>query len=261
MTRWRGLVKKEWVVNWKGMGLLIAVSTAITLFSVSYAYKGIPEDFSTTVSILIETLAKVHIWYAFIVFINGLKQDMDRSDTWLHSMATAIELISAKIVILLFMVLGSLIICTLLLGGVYYSWGGMLPIATGLAFSVSSIVAILQNSLVLMVGGLAAWVIFHILRSRIGKVAYLVTGMSVIVGIFVWLALLTTDAFYSLNEMGPLFTSITVDYPDLSYRNFIIMGIAPESSFITIGNSVLYAVLSVALFITSTVLFEKKVRL
>ena len=261
MTRWQGLVKKEWLFNWKGMGLLIAVSSVITLFSVSYAHNGIPEDFSTTVSTLIETLAKVHIWYAFILFINGLKHDMDRSDTWLHTTASAIELISAKVVVLLFMVLVSLIVSTLTLGGIYYSWGGMLPIITGLAFSVSFIVAILQNSLVLMVGGLVAWVVFHVLLTRIGKMAYVVTGIGVIVGIFVWFALLTTDAFNSFNEIGPLFTSLTANYPDLSYRSFIIMGIAPESSFITIGNSVLYAVLSVLLFITSTVLFEKKVRL
>lgn len=261
MTRWRGLVKKEWVSTWVGMVWLLLVGSVITAFSVSYAYNEIPEDFSITVSSLIETLTKIHIWFAFIFLINGLSQDMKRSDTWLHSPASAAELISAKVVVLLFMLLGSLIVCTSILGGVYYSWGGELPVASAFAFSISVIVAILQNSLVMMMGGLIAWVVFHMLLTRIGKMAFVVTGIGVIVGISVWLALLTMDVFKTFNEIGPLFASITTRFPELSYRDFIIMGIAPESSFITIGNVVLYTVLSVFLFITSSILFEKKVRL
>ena len=89
------------------------------------------------------------------------------------------------------------------------------------------------------------------------------TTAIVVISIYLWAFVWFSNWFQALKEIGPILelTRMTNGFPFTFEKNFIFLGLLPESSLLSVGSLFLYVLLSLALFIGGSTLFEKKVRL
>lgn len=259
-TRWRGLIRKEWALQkWSVIGI-IATILVITIVEISPVIAGLYNE------TIVERVFSGNTWFilhmymgVFLLFIS-LANELKRPDIWLHSTASARQLIGAKIVFSSLAVTISLVLSGTLMSISAFKLGMSW---TEILLFMGMIAVFVLNALYLMVVAFFIWSIYNVLRARIGKFSILVTFLFVLISNIAWAVIWTTDGIQKTIEFWPLLTLdvATSAYPYLHETNFILSGLMPEKALITVGSLFLYVVISLGVFIAGASLFEKKVRL
>lgn len=259
MKVWKGLFKKEWMLlRWEFIALTFVVIVVLGA-SLEYLFVDARSYFTLENQWLYEMLLIVHLAAGVILLYQSLSREMKRPDVWLHSSRPFWRLVGAKVLFLSYMVMWSLLLCGAIIGVSYYMGGGTIPIVDGIALLFSVIIAVVLNSIYIMVLGFFFWSIYQVLRSRIGWLSIVVAIGAFYVWIFFWGILYFLELFSPIKEMG-LF-KLTEGLPYLEYNNFIFTGLVPEGAILSVGSLLLYVVLIAIYFFAGAVIFEKKVRL
>lgn len=160
--------------------------------------------------------------------------------------------------------------CSLLVTGFVMSifnyiggyWDGS-SIVDELLLMLSMVIAVLLNSLLFIVITLFFMQVYQVLKSWIGKISIIVTVALFPLSTLIWAVIWIMDWLQVLRETGPIYgvrTAAGVS-PSLFETNFILGSLLPESAVLTVGSVVLYGVFTSILFISGSMLFDKKVRL
>lgn len=258
-SRWTGLMRKEWAIQkWSFITILTTIF-ALTAFDVSSFLVGNPNENLFGLSMSRNTWFILHMYMGIFLLLTSLMNETKRQDVWLHSTASIRELIGSKLVFSTLAVMSSLLLSGALMSITAFKAG---ITWTEVLVFLGMIVSLTLNVVFLMVLTFLIWSIFQVLQSRIGKYAFLVTGVFVFVSTIVWAIIWFTDGFQKVKEMGPLLKLTSSNaFLYLYETNFILAGFMPDGAVITVGSLLLYIVLSTVLFIAAASLFEKKVRL
>ena len=258
-------MRKEWaLVKWFAIALIV-INVGITVLDNSHIFLGVADD-STSYAFMTSGLwFLLHTYMGVVLVAVGYSRERPRIDIWLHSPAPYVQLVGAKAV-----VAASAVACSLLLTGIVIAvfnyiggyWDG-LSILDELLLMLSMIITVLLNSLLYIVITLFFMQVYQVLKSWMGRFSILVTGGLFQLGILIWAVMRSMDWFQVLKELGPIHGVRMVGgvVPRLYEPGSLLAVLVPESASLTVGSVVLYGVFTSILFISGTMLFEKKVRL
>src|SRR5690606_21970005 len=111
MSRWKGLLWKEWVVARPGMALVV-LTTVLSIWVVPFVLQRyiVPEVPVMNIAFIITGLWVLALSYMPAVgLLISLTTDMKRPDVWLHSPAPARVLLGAKAVFAVLMTVASML--------------------------------------------------------------------------------------------------------------------------------------------------------
>jgi hypothetical protein len=251
VNSWRGLIRKEWTFMWPIVFLLILVNSIIVFVDGSHTDQA---NYLDSISLWFF----LHMFLGVIVLLYALGEEMKYADIWLHSPESVIKLVGAKVVIVLFAVTCSLVLCGMLLGVLYFVSGGPVSVfGATLFFSVA--LAILLNSIYVMAIGLFFWSVYQVVRSHINRFwSRSVTLVLFFIGVYLVEKFQGMELFRMIKNFGP------VNLPDVTFykveNSFMFTGIAHEGVVFTVGGLLLYCIVTVVMIIAGSILFEKKVR-
>jgi hypothetical protein len=154
------------------------------------------------------------------LFLHSLHTDTKQPDVWLHSPFSIVKLLGVKAFMAILFVVGSFIIWSGIGVGAYFIGG----FAGGIP-GLTPLLKIIVNTLFFISAGLLIWVIYKVLESRVGWLAAIISLIPISIGTMIWGFLI---AVWETMEL-------------------------PVSSII-------YIILSIALFASGAILLEKKVR-
>jgi hypothetical protein len=257
MSKWNGLLRKEFHISKTGILVNIALVIAAHLIAYGFSLKYNDPLIMFIPAIVIVSL---HSFYLTVFMYLSLQTEAKHLHLWLHTPHSALNLLAAKLLtgmagfLFSFSISGMFAYIGLLkLRGIYFSeetWETMLVLKSGLFVSIN--VALL--SIYLAIWLVFYWVIYQLLKRFMTKFSGLVV---VIISFFVtW--------------MGNLFQQ-TVLYEKLTkwgYFDIAVVGnIALEKKYvmmekvgqIPIGTFVYYSVIAIGLFILSAWLIDRKV--
>ncbi|KAA0948747.1 hypothetical protein FQ087_17305 [Sporosarcina sp. ANT_H38] len=256
MEVWKGLLRKEWaLMKWR-LIIFVLITSAIQYLGVNRLVYGLPEDFYASIQPIIALCFMLHLAMAISLLFDGLGKEMGRPDIWLHSPASILQLVFAKISLIVITIGCSLFLCGTIAGIYNYARDGAVPVVDDLILFLGVGVVILLNAIYVMAVVFFFWSIYQVFRSRIGWFSIVVVIALVNMWIIGWELVWSMEMVHLVTEIGPMHGSIkTVDILMLS--NYIV----PGGSILTIGSLVLYGMMTVLYLVVGSILFEKKVRL
>ena len=239
---------------------LVLINIVITVLEISPVFAGLLDRNMIEILTSSNTWFNLNLYMIVVLLLVSLTDDMKRTDIWLHSNASILQLVGAKIVFA-----GLAVTCSLILCGIVIAVsGGANASATEVLALIATIAVLVLNTLYVSIVAFFIWTVYQVLRLRIGRglLAMIVTLFLGIMGMFVWMVVWFMPWFQAIKEMGPIFelSTMTAGLPYLRESNFIVAGLFPESALMTVGSLLLYIGLSSGLFIGGAMLFEKKVR-
>lgn len=265
MKRWGGLVRKEWaLVKWFAIALIV-INVGIAVVDSSPISLGRADD-STSYAFMTSGLwFQLHMYMGIVLVAVSYSRERPRVDIWLHSPAPYVQLVGAKAV-----VAASVVACSLLLTGIVIAifnyvggyWDG-LSVLGELLLMLSMIITVALNSLLFIVITLFFMQVYQVLKSWIGKISIIVTVVLFQLSILIWAVIRSMDWFQVLKELGPIHgvRMAAGVVPRLYEPGSLLAVLVPESASLTVGSVLLYGVCTSILFISGSMLFEKKVRL
>ena len=253
MKRWRGLIRKEWVLmRWGIVSFVLAFSVFVFL-AYFHAFPRLMETIVVDIQSTMVFGFILHVLASVSWFLNSLNKEMKRPDIWLHSPTSMWRLVGAKVVFITLVIGCSVLLCGTIVGVSYYMEDGITSIVDGLALFFSAGVVILLNAIYVMAVVFFFWSIYQVFRSRIDWFFSIIIMFVVfIIWAYAWGMVWFTDVFQTVKEIGPL--NGTMPMMEINY-------IVPGVAILTIGNLVLHGAMTVIYFIIGSTLFEKKVRL
>lgn len=188
MSRWKGLLWKEWVLARLGMAFLV-LGTVLSIGVVPFVLKHylFPEFPVMNIAFIIMGFWILAFSYMPVVsLIASLQSDMKRPDVWLHSPAPSYVLIGAKAVFAVLMTVASMLflftVLALANGLIYLLGGGSglpegVPIGWYMGFFAEVGTVSLFLGMMQMVLGFLFWTIYQWLKKYTKVGAVIITGM------------------------------------------------------------------------------------
>jgi len=259
---WKGLFLKEWAfLKWTFLALLL-LNVVITVLETSHIASGLLGGNMAEVISLSNLWFFLHMYLGLVLLFTSLMNEMKRVDIWLHSPRSVAQLIGSKILFSIAAVTFSFLISGLVISILTY-FGGVSSMSEVIVSYLGSTFLLVLNASFLIVIAFFFWSIYIVLHSRIGKISIFFTLFIIIMSVILWSLLWFTDWFQGIREMGILMDlrNMSGDFPFFTETNLVIAGLMPKGGTLSVGSLLLYIVLSSALFIGGTTLFQKKVRL
>lgn len=258
-------MRKEWaLVKWIAIALIV-INVGITVLDNSHIFLGIAAD-STSYAFMTSGLwLNLHTYMGGVLVAVSYSRERPRIDIWLHSPTPYVQLVGAKAVVAASAVFSSLVLTGIVISIFNYAggyWDDLLMLDE-LLLMLSMIITVALNSLLFIVITLFFLQVYQVLKSWIGKFSIIVTVVLSQLSIVIWAVIRFMDWFQVMKELGPI-TGVRMAagvVPRLYEPGSLLAVLVPESASLTVGSVVLYGVFTSILFISGTMLFEKKVRL
>lgn len=259
MNKWKGLLKKEWAFMKWPVITLVFINIMLTVLEISPVVSGVVDRNMIEILTSGNTWFNLNLYMGVFLLLVSLMNDMKRADIWLHSSASIMQLVGAKILFAGLVVTCSLVLCGIVIG----VSGGANSSATEVLAFMATITMLILNTVYVIIVAFFIWSVYQVLRSRIGSLAIVVTFVFWVVGMFIWTVVWFKPWFQEIKEMGPILElgPMTTGLPYLRETNLMLAGLMPESALMTVGSLLLYIGFSLGLFIGGATLFERKVRL
>lgn len=262
MKRWNGLLKKEWLLmrSWlRGTVILSVILIGLSAFGLSvFVEKGfnfIPIfGFSMLFFVLISLFLPVSI------LLNSLWKEWKQSDVWLHSTSSAFQLFGAKVVFAA--TCGAVIVfMPALLFLIYVSIFGspVVELSPGELrnFVVHFVCSFYTASIMIMVVGLLIGVFYQLMKPVMkGFTVPIIIVFFLIVNV-IYEYMKESSLYQKVATFGPI--GDPSKEPMMIERENFFMG--PIEPVVYTGDVLLSLLFIIILFVTSVILFEKKVRL
>lgn len=258
-------MRKEWaLVKWFAIALIVT-NVGIAVVDNSPISLGRADD-STSYAFMTSGLwLKLHTYMGVVLVAVSYSRERPRVDIWLHSPTPYAQLVGAKAVVAIVAVA-----CSLLVTGFFISifnyiggyWDSS-SIVDELLLMLSMIITVALNSLLFIVIALFFMQVYQVLKSWIGKFSIIVTVVLFQLSILIWAVIRFMDWFQVLKELGPIHgvRMAAGVVPRLYEPGSFLAVLVPESASLTVGSVLLYGFCTSILFISGSMLFEKKVRL
>ncbi|MCZ2259111.1 hypothetical protein [Sporosarcina sp. G11-34] len=255
MKQWNGLLKKEWVSMKGWLYGTVGASILFVLiipFVVSMFVKGV---FDVLLFALIPSWILFSLILPVIVLLNSLKKETGRLDIWLHSPVSIFKLFGVKAIFAGFVGAVNLFFATFV-GSIQLSNSNL---DIDFAFSGAGVVFIFVLflvSLMAMCIGLFARVLYLVIEPSVK-----VFAIPILVGFFfvvswIFQRIEGTMIYEKITTFGPI-RSVSKNGFSIEKEQFFFE--ANETIFHT-GDLLVNVLFTILLFVTSAVLFEKKVR-
>ncbi|AOV06429.1 hypothetical protein [Sporosarcina ureilytica] len=262
-TRWKGLLKKEWVLMKSG----ILIYTLITMIVVLAGPTFVHYLFGVPINFFENTMVIAGLWLVFGTLMNcgiifsSLGKEMKQPHIWLHSPVSMLEFVTVKAVFSTLVTICLTAWCQILIVVQFFFSDATLAVTYFDAFLtlVSVLIAIVLNSIFIMSIAFFFWSVYQVCRSRIGGIAILVAIGFFFVASYVWEKFRVAGLFHAVREIGPIKLTKTTFYNEST--SYFFTGIVPEGVITSVGSLVFYGFITLALLWLGTLLFEKKVRL
>jgi hypothetical protein len=260
MKQWNGLLKKEWVtMKWPLLvGALLGI-IVLSLFPVM-----ISSFFGFEVHLFEIALVICFIWAGasvlapVIALFTMLERERKRPDVWLHSTASIFKLVGSKVLFASLIGAVGLLIPTIVLAVQYALFNSTIASFDDLFFFGSIfIVMIFAVSIVFMSIGFFFWVIDQLMKPYLKGFSIVVTIVLFFVTSQLYNQLALSEFYKKLTLIGPI-DLMKIKNPKI---NVEFMYFEHTQTLFYTGEIILTAFFTVAMFIISAVLFEKKVRL
>lgn len=258
-------MRKEWaLVKWFAIALIV-INVGIAVVDNSPNSLGRADD-STFYAFMTSGLwLKLHTYMGVVLVAVSYSRERPRGDIWLHSPTPYVQLVGAKAVVATVAVACSLLVTGFVISIFNYIggyWDGS-SIVDELLLMLSMIITVALNSLLFIVITLFFMQVYQVLKSWIGKISIIVTVVLFQLSILIWAVVRFMDWFQVLKELGPIngVRMAAGVVPRLYEPGSFLAVLVPESASLTVGSVVLYGVFTLILFISGSMLFEKKVRL
>ncbi|QTD39976.1 hypothetical protein [Sporosarcina sp. Te-1] len=262
-----GLLYKEWMQSrWTAVSFFV-VNIIIGVFS--YA----PLFSNPRLNTVLEIKDMAGMWFAIHMFliafllITSVNQELIHLDLWLHTENSLLRLVGMKAVLAIMVTFGSLILCAVMSGLVYYTGslsGSTITIGTALYIAAGVIVTLMINGVFIMAVSFFVWSFYQMIKSTMGSrlVAYILTAILAFGGMILWGAIYFSEPFTRLREAWPIMsTKFGINnLTFMEYRHFILTALMPESAFVTGGGLLLYGFFTLLLFMAAVFLLGRKVR-
>ncbi len=263
----KGLLKKEWQMMKWGLLALLFVNVIVVVVGpilINRAFNLPLNSFDNTM-VLTGVWIVANLFIGVGIFITSLEQEMKQQVVWLHSPASMMELVGVKVVFALGVTVVLLVLTSGLLGFSFLLSDalGIIPKREGSLALLSVILSILLTTIHWMAISFFVWTVYWVTRSRQGYLSMTVYVMLFIGGITVGGAI--SNAAFNLPFIQTIKSFGPIKLTDFTFFNeqdsYFFTGFVPDGVITSVGNLVLYGVLSACLFALGLVMFEKKVRL
>jgi hypothetical protein len=257
MSKWKGLLRKEFHISKTGILVSIALVIAGHLIAYVFSLKYNEPGIMFVPAIVIVAL---HIFYLTVFMYLSLQAEAKHLHLWLHTSHSASGLLLAKLLtgmigfLFSFSISGMFAYIGLLkLRGVYFSeetWETILVLKSGLFVGIN--VALL--SIYLAIWLVFYWTIYQLLKRFMTKFSGLVIVM---ISFFVtWMGKLfqKTVLYEKLTKWGYVDIAVFGNIP--LERKYVMM---EKMGQFPIGTFVYYSVIAIGLFILSAWLIDRKV--
>lgn len=259
---WRGLFQKEWMVSKAEVITLFLLNIAIGLGLPVIIRKAfdIPQDILEALYIFVGFWLLTHIFIGLKLLYTSLKHEMKHPDIWLHSPKSIFRLVGVKALFSALITGGLLMVGGVTLGmSLHLSEMIQLPsLIDRVLVSLSVMITTFLISIYIMAMGYFFWSIYQVLRSRIGRIAVIVTAVIFLAYTYLLEKVRLPSIFDTMTSFGPVKFTDTKFYGETSYNTISI--IVPDGVVFTVGGLLFYGVIAAIFFIVGSLLFEKKVR-
>lgn len=262
-----GLLYKEWMqTRWTAVSFF-AVTIVIGVFSYAPLYSNPRLDTVLEIQDLAGMWFIIHMFLMAFLLISSVNQEFVHLDLWIHTKTSLFRLVGMKAVLAILVTLGSLLMCAVLTGIVYFTDsppGSFISIGTALYVVCGVILTLLINAVFIMAVSFFVWSFYQMIKSTMGSrlVAYILTALLTFGGMFFWGAIYFSEPFTRLREAWPIMsTKFGINnLTFMEYRHFILTALMPESAFLTGGGLLLYGFFTLLLFMAAVFLLGRKVR-
>jgi|GEM_PF-6365039 len=254
MNQFLGLVRKDWYWMRTEVYVVLGFYTAILIF--------LP-------LLLQKTVAKGYAFHEVIVFLSGLAlflgmflpaivliwllhHDMKHPDLWLHTTAGSTKLFSVKILLSGLVGAGLLMITGVVVTASYFPANADYSLSNLLTVESSILILLLLFVFSSTVTTLFFWVLFQVMRPRIGKFSLPLTLLLFVLYCYVDMKLSTTEFFKNYISVGE------INFGAFKQKTGMF-SVEGEAMFY-VGDFVFGLIITVALFTFAIILFNRKVR-
>lgn len=185
--RWRGLMKKEWVLMRLQMAVFLLTALLICFFSVTPVLGGRFDFQHIDPDRLYKMLLTIHLFSGPLLLLSSLESERKRPDVWLHSPAPMWKIIGVKVIMALLTATVSMI-CVSLMIGIAYFLGATesVSLEAAILFAGKAIVIADVNVVFNTVVVLFTWGLFVYLQGLFGKFAGFIVMIPILFMAFVW---------------------------------------------------------------------------
>jgi len=187
-----------------------------------------------------------------IILLVMLQHEMKHPDLWLHSTASIYKLIGSKIFLASIVGVGALFIPFIIVIGGFSFWDLPISFAGLLAISLTIVIVAFLSSIEGIAITLLFWVIYRLLRKRIGKFSVAITLFLFLVAGFAYMKFSMSDFYLSTLEFGPIPLHFLSQFSSFFEDDF--------NNIFYIGNFLWECFITAACFMLAVVLFDKKAR-
>ena len=262
MKQWNGLLKKEWVTmrEWLyGNAVIAILLMLVASFGLSMLIEGKVNVF-LILGIVIIIWIITSIFLPVVILLNSLWKDWNRPDLWLHSTSSIYKLFGSKSIFAIIVGAVNVLIPTSLLLIYALFWGSPLfELSFGeLVFFVWLLVfAFFTASIMIMCTGLFFGVFYQLIKPVVKGFTVPITVILFVILAQTFERVKVTTIYQKVAAFGPI-GDPTREKFYIERGNFFI---GPTEPVVYTGDVLLSLLFILLLFVVSTVLFEKKVRL
>ncbi|WP_144264337.1 hypothetical protein [Edaphobacillus lindanitolerans] len=262
MSRWKGLLYKEWIVARPGLAaVMIAVLLAIGVLPFLFHRYISGETSVITYGFVLSSFTLLFLSYMPVLSLfTSLTMDMKRADIWLHSPSSVGVLVGAKALFAVVTTVAAMVWLVFILMMVFLTSGGAAGIPEELGTGVfigffgeiGSLVLLI--SLIQLSVGFLFWSIYQGLRHKFGRILAVPVTFLLFIGSF-WL----NDKLSGLPAAERLLGAGEFRFPNTErLTQYSDLGIELSGS-LAAGGLVVALAVSVLLFWLGLLLFDKKV--
>lgn len=185
--RWRGLMKKEWMLMRLQMVVFLLTALLICFFSLTPVLGGRFDFQHIDPDGLYKMLLTIHLFSGPLLLLSSLESERKRPDVWLHSPAPMWKIVGVKVIMPLLAATASMI-CVSLLTGIAYFLGTTetVSVMSAILFAGKAIVIADVNVVFNTVAVLFTWGLFVYLQGLFGKFAGFIVMIPILFMAFVW---------------------------------------------------------------------------
>lgn len=227
--RWRGLLKKEWILmRWQTIAFIV-LSLLVCFFSLTPVLAGIHDFQHINPPGLYDMMLRILLIMGPVLIVISIEYERKQLDVWLHTEASIVQVLGVKVFSAILVVVVAMLLNMILAGITYY-------------FSAPDNAISLSEAVKLM--------------TDLGATAVINAVFNTVAVLFVWILLGVIQM-----KIGN-FAAVVILIPVLMMSTFwaVLTSVFPVNAPLSVVGFLTYALLSTIFFMASTILFAKKVR-
>lgn len=227
--RWRGLLKKEWILMRWQMIAFIVVSLLICFANLTPVLAGLKNFEHIDPQGLYDMMLRILLIIGPVLIVISIEYERKQLDVWLHSPASMFQVLGVKVLVAIIAVVVAMLFTSVLAGITYYYSApeNALPLSEAVWLTVKLGATAVVNAIFNTVAVLFVWILLGVIQLRIGNFAAFIILIPVLMMTTLW-AVLTS--------------------------------IFPENAPLSVVGFITYALFSIVFFSAGSVLLDKKVR-